>query len=98
MRAAPPGHACPPARLPPLPPRRPPTDAFTLVWETKVLLHLNSALGKLLTMQAAGQSLQLATHSFFYAGAGGQAEGSAWLQQAAAARIASTTKQAQAKL
>lgn len=48
-----------------------PADSFTLVWETKVLLHLNSALGKLLTMQAAGQSLQLATHSFFYAGAGG---------------------------
>ncbi|EFN52139.1 hypothetical protein CHLNCDRAFT_139271 [Chlorella variabilis] len=45
-------------------------DCFALVWETKVLLHLNSALGKLLTMQAAGQGLQLATHSFFYAGAG----------------------------
>lgn len=47
-------------------------DNFTLVWETKALLHLNSALGKLLTMQAAGQSLQLATHSFLYAGAGGR--------------------------
>jgi hypothetical protein len=40
------------------------------VWETRVLQHLSSALGKLLTMQAAGQGLQLATHSFFYAGAG----------------------------
>lgn len=59
-----------PSNLPVLLPC-PPADSFTLVWETKVLLHLNSALGKLLTMQAAGQSLQLATHSFFYAGAGG---------------------------
>lgn len=49
-----------------------PADCFTLVWETKVLQHLQSALGKLLGMQAAGQGLQLATHtSFFYAGAGG---------------------------
>ncbi|KAI3426087.1 hypothetical protein D9Q98_008055 [Chlorella vulgaris] len=45
-------------------------DCFTLVWETTVLLQLNSALGKLLGMQAASQGIQLATHSFFYAGAG----------------------------
>jgi hypothetical protein len=43
------------------------------VWETTVLLQLNSALGKLLGMQAASQGIQLATHSFFYAGAGGLA-------------------------
>lgn len=100
-----------------------PSDSFTLVWESKVLLHLQGALGNLLTMQAslqgaccaswvcaegsrgrghrrlpaqwgrqpaaqcsaapdppcplpacsvqaAGQSLNLATHSFLYAGAG----------------------------
>ncbi|KAL4436640.1 hypothetical protein ABPG75_003779 [Micractinium tetrahymenae] len=46
------------------------SDAFALVWESKVLLHLSSQLGRLLTLQAAGQGLQLATHSFFYAGAG----------------------------
>ena len=44
---------------------------FVFDFPLQVLLHLNSALGKLLTMQAAGQGLQLATHSFFYAGAGG---------------------------
>ena len=68
-----------PSNLPVLLPC-PPADSFTLVWETKVLLHLNSALGKLLTMQAAGQSLQLATHSFFYAGAGGRRD--VWLAEA----------------
>jgi hypothetical protein len=47
-----------------------PADSFTLVWESKVLLQLNNALGRLLTTQAAGQGLQLATHSFLYAGAG----------------------------
>lgn len=49
-----------------------------------MLLSLQSALGKLLSLQAAGQGLQLATHtSFFYAGAGGQAwgggRGRAWM-------------------
>ena len=47
-----------------------PADSFTLVWESKVLLQLNNAPGRLLTTQAAGQGLQLATHSFLYAGAG----------------------------
>lgn len=42
------------------------------MWESKVLLHLSGQLGTLLSMQAAGQGLQLATHSFFYAGAGGR--------------------------
>ena len=48
-----------------------PADAFSLLWESKELLQLNSALARLLTTQAAGQGVRLAAHSgFLYAGAG----------------------------
>lgn len=89
--------ACLP-RLPVSPPRPalPAADAFALVWESKVLLHLSSQLGRLLTMQAAGQGLQFATHSFFYAGAGGRPAAKATLEAARSAAPAACDPQPRA--
>ncbi len=46
-------------------------DVFSLVWESRELLALNSALGVLVAKQAASQGAQMAVQHFFYAGAGG---------------------------
>ena len=51
--------------------RAPDADVFALVWESKELQALNSALSGLVAQQATGHGLRLAVHSFFYAGAGG---------------------------
>ncbi|GAB4821221.1 hypothetical protein N2152v2_008267 [Parachlorella kessleri] len=50
--------------------RWPDADMFSLVWESRELLALNSALGVLVAKQAASQGAQFAVQHFFYAGAG----------------------------
>jgi hypothetical protein len=50
--------------------KMPGVDAYGLVWESKEMLALGNALGKLVARQAATSSANLALQHFFYAGVG----------------------------